>query len=158
MPSQISLRRLHEIIQVLAEWEDHHQHEFDVAGRRYGEPAPQEVIPVLNEVLVRLHALPLATGTFFSYVYDFGAHWETEVKVEKITSPDPRVLYPLVLGGGRAFPPEDSGGPARYQALLAALADPGQPQRETYHTSIGEAFEPERFDLEETNRRLQLLQ
>jgi hypothetical protein len=154
VPSQITLRRLHEIIQALTGWSDVHQHEFVIAERRYGEPAPCEVIPVHNEMLARLHALPLTVGTFFGYVYDFGDHWEIELKVERITPPDPNGTYPLVLDGARAFPLEDSGGVSGYKDLLAALVDPGHPEHEESRSWAGGNFDSEPFDLLGANRRL----
>ena len=156
--SQISLRRLHEIIQVVAGWEDCHQHEFVIAERRYGESDPTAVIPVHNEALVRLHALPMAVGNAFRYVYDFGDRWDIEVKVERVRPPDPRSPSPFVLDGARAFPPEDSGGVSGYEALLEALADPGHPEHEESLEWVGEGFDPARFDPDETNRRLAPLQ
>jgi hypothetical protein len=152
--NQISLKRLHELLQVVAGWDDKHLHEFVIDKRRYGQPAPHEVVPVENEALFRLHSLPFKVGTTFSYVYDFGDHWEIEVKVERIRPLDPKEANPRVLGGTRAFPPEDSGGPGDYEDLREALTDPGHPEHEEYRDWVGEDFDPEHFDLEETNERL----
>jgi len=44
----------------------------------YGEPSNR------SDAHVRLEALPLAEGTTFEYVYDFGDHWEIEVQVETV--------------------------------------------------------------------------
>jgi hypothetical protein len=155
-PSQISLKRLHELIQAVADWKDDHLHEFVIAQRRYGRPAPREVVPVQNEALFRLHSLPLAEGTRFTYVYDFGDHWEIEVEVERVLSRNPGGPYPLLLGGARAFPPGDSGGVPGYEMLLEALSDPTHPEHEEYRRWVGADSDPERFDLEKTNERLRL--
>jgi hypothetical protein len=157
VPNQITLKRLHELIQVVAGWEDKHLHEFAIAEKRYGAPAPREVVPVQNEALFRLHSLPLSEGTSFTYVYDFGDHREIEVKVEGVLPRDPGGVYPFVLDGARAFPPEDSGGVPGYEILLEALSDPGDPEHEEYRRWVGEDFDPERFDREATNERLRLL-
>jgi hypothetical protein len=157
VPSQITLRRLHEIIQAVAGWEDRHLHEFDLAHERYGQPAPREVVPVRNEALAHLHGLPLTVGTTFTYVYDFGDHWEIELEVEKVLPPNPRDVYPAVLDGARAFPPEDSGGVPGYESLLQALSDPADPGHEEYRRWVGDDHDPERFDLEEANERLRPL-
>jgi Plasmid pRiA4b ORF-3-like protein len=157
VPNDISLKRLHQIIQAIAYWRDYHLHEFVIAEKRYGRPAPREVVPVHNETLVRLNTLPLAEGTSFTYVYDFGDHWEIEVKVERILPRDPEAPYRLVLAGGRAFPPDDSGGASGYETFLDALSDPANPEHEGYRRWIGEGFDPERFDPEATNERLRLL-
>ena len=157
VPNQITLKRLHELIQVVAGWEDKHLHEFVIAEKRYGELAPREVVPVHNEALFRLHSLPLLEGTSFTYVYDFGDHWQIDVKVEGVVPGDPGGTYPLVLDGARAFPPEDSGGVPGYEILLEALSDPSDPEHEEYRRWVGEDFDPERFDPKAANERLRLL-
>jgi hypothetical protein len=155
--NQLTLKRLHDCLQAVADWQDIHLHEFVIADRRYGEPAPREVVPVQNEALFRLHSLPLAEGTSFSYVYDFGDHWEVEVKLERVLPPDPGVPFAVVIDGVRAFPPEDSGGVGGYEELLQALSDPSKPEHEEYREWVGEDFDPERFDRDATNERLRLL-
>jgi hypothetical protein len=157
VPSQITLGHLHQLIQVLADWDDAHLHEFVIAEKRYGQPAPREVVPVYDEDLYRLHSLPLAAGTLFTYVYDFGDHWEIEVKVEEALAQAPGDVHPFVLEGARAFPPEDSGGASGYEDLLEALSDPADPEYEESQSWVGESFDPERFDLRITNERLRSL-
>jgi len=157
VPNQITLRRLHEFIQAVAGWEDAHLHEFVIAEKRYGQPAPREVVPVQNEALFRLHSLPLAKGTSLTYVYDFDDHWEIEVKVESVVPRDLGGPSSLVRDGARAFPPEDSGGASGYEILLEALSDPSHPEHEEYRDWAGEDFDPERFDRDATNERLKLL-
>jgi Plasmid pRiA4b ORF-3-like protein len=155
--NQMSLKRLHESIQAVAGWNGVHLHEFVIAETRYGQPAPREVVPVQNEALFRLHSLPLAKGTSFTYVYDFGDHWDIEVKVEQVLPSDSGVPFALVTEGARAFPPEDSGGAAGYEDLVEALSDPSDPEHEEYRRWAGEDFDPENFDLDATNERLGLL-
>ena len=157
VPNQITLKRLHESIQAVVGWRHEHPHEFVIAGRRYGRPAPREIVPVENEALFRLHSLPLAVGTSFTYVYDFAAHWEIELKVERVGPPDPHRAAASVLGGARAFPPEDSGGAQGYKAFLQALSDPADPGYEECRRLAGDDFDPERLDLQPANERLGLL-
>jgi hypothetical protein len=157
VPDQTTLRRLHQMIQAVAGWDDYHAHEFDIAHERYGEPAPHEMVPVRNEVLAHLHGLPLDVGTTFTYVYDFGDHWEIELEVEKVLPPSPREVSPSVLAGARAFPPEDSGGVSGYERLIEALSDPADPEHDEYREWAGEDFDPERFDREAANERLRRL-
>lgn len=155
--NQVSLKRLHDSIQAVAVWKDMHPHEFIIEEKRYGQPALREVVPVENEALFRLHSLPLTKGTSFTYMYDFGDHWEVEVKVERVLPPDPGSPFAFVIEGARAFPPEDSGGVTGYQELLEALSDPSDPAHEECREWVGQDFDPERFDLATTNERLRLL-
>lgn len=138
--NKLTLQQFHQVIQAIAGWRDEHEHEFVIADERYGQPAPHEVVPVQNEVLFRLHSLPLKEGATFAYVYDFHDRWQLEIKVEKILPPDPRGPSSSVIDGARAFPPENSGGALSYE-MLPVRAD----------------FDPERFDLRATNERLRLL-
>jgi hypothetical protein len=155
--NQISLKRLHESIQAVTGWDDPHQHDFIVDEKCYGQPALGEVVPVENEALFRLHSLPLLKGTSFTYVYDFGDHWEIEVKVEQVLPPDPGGPFAFLIEGARAFRPEDSGGVVEYENLFAALSDPTNPEHDECRQWLGEDFEPERLDLSATNERLQML-
>ena len=157
VPSKITLKQLHEIFQAVTGWEDTHEHEFVIAERRYGQPAPREIVPVQNEALFRLHSLPLTEGTRFAYVYDFGDHWQIEVKVERVLERDPGGPSPTVLDGARAFPPENSGGISGYEDLLEALSNPDDPEHEECRGWVDDDFDPERFDLGATYERLRLV-
>jgi hypothetical protein len=92
------------------------------------------------------------------YAYDLGDGWAHRIRVEQIVDPEPGGRYPVCLGGERACPPEECGGPAGYGRLLATLADPAdahhEETREWLGLEPGREFEPERFDLDEANRRI----
>lgn len=152
VPNDVTLRRLHNIIQEVGGWRNYHLHQFVIAGTRYGRPDPYGELSYRSDAHVRLNALPLAEGTAFKYVYDFGDHWEIEIQVEKVLPLDSEEQRRvLCLDGARAFPREDSGGVPGYELLLEALSDPAHPEHEEYRTWAGEDYNPERFDLKETN-------
>jgi hypothetical protein len=88
------------------------------------------------------------------YEYDFGDDWVHEVEVDERLGSDARLSYPLCIGGSRACPPEDCGGPSGYEELLAGLADPRDPQHEELLTWVGGHFDREGFDVNRTNRAL----
>lgn len=62
--------------------------------------------------------------------------------------------YPVCLDGARACPPEDCGGIPGYERLLAALADPKDPEHDELVGWAPDGFDPELFDLIAANRRL----
>jgi demethoxyubiquinone hydroxylase (CLK1/Coq7/Cat5 family) len=157
VPEDITLTRLHKIIHLVTGWENDHLHEFAIAGTHYGRPDSSGSLPVRSDAHIRLDALPLAQGTSFNYRYDSADHWEVTLKVEKILPADTDAHYPRVLGGARAFPPENSGGAPGYENFLEALSDPIDPEHEKYRSRVGEDFDPDWFDLEATNERLRLL-
>ncbi|MDE2104217.1 MAG: plasmid pRiA4b ORF-3 family protein [Patescibacteria group bacterium] len=89
----------------------------------------------------------------FVYLYDFGDSWRHDVKLEKVvTSPaDGRAAC---LGGNRACPPEDCGGPPGYARLRRVLGNPAHREYRETRTWVGRAFQPEAFDLEKANRHV----
>lgn len=152
VPSQINLRRLHDVIQLVMGWEACHLYEFEAEGRYYGEPDPEGLDngSVANAANLRLHTLlPRLTDNEFRYLYDFGDGWEHRIIVEKsgieISSPCPRLL-----DGAMACPPEDIGGIPGYDALKAALAGQADEHGEMLLDAIGADFDPAAFDKEIT--------
>lgn len=72
---------------------------------------------------LRLRDLPLRLRGKFVYAYDFGDCWAHEVRLEAREEPNPSRPYPVCLGGARAGPPEDVGGPDGYERLLQRQAE-----------------------------------
>jgi hypothetical protein len=88
------------------------------------------------------------------YEYDFGDGWEHTIEVQKITEPETDAAYPVCLAGKKACPPEDCGGVWGYYEMLEALADRNHERHEEILEWLGGGFDPDAFDLEETNARL----
>ena len=127
-PADISLARLHRIIQVAFAWDDSHLHvfhtpygEFGIADAELGHRA---------EAPVTLEQVARTVGSAIRYTYDFGDDWEHEVVVEKVLHRDNTVSYPRCTGGRRAAPPEDCGGIWGYTDLAHTLTDPTHPGHE----------------------------
>ncbi len=60
-------------------------------------------------------------GGRLAYRYDFGDCWDHDVEVEKVHQAAKNTTHPRCPAGGRACPPEDSGGPEGFAAHLWAL-------------------------------------
>ena len=73
---------------------------------------------------------------------------------EDIVPTEPTVRYPRRLDGRRAAPPEDCGGAWGYAELLRVLSDPTHEEHAERLEWLGDAFDPERFDLAVANRSL----
>ena len=151
VPGNISLAELHDIIQNAMGWGNYHLYTFNIGGEEYG--IPDDGWDVRPDTRFFLNELP--EGYKFTYIYDMGDWWKHEVKIEKILPPEEGVSYPRCIKGRRACPPEDCGGPWGYAGLLEALADPEHPEHDDYLEWLGGEFDPEAFDLEEVNLRLQ---
>jgi hypothetical protein len=107
-----------------------------------------------DERRVKLSQVASGEGTKFLYEYDFGDSWVHTVLVEEVLLPEPDRQYPVCVKGRRACPPEDVGGVWGYEQLLAAIRDPNHPRHNECLAWAGGEFDPDEFDLEETNEIL----
>jgi len=154
----ITLERLHTVILKTMGWRDVHLHEFEVGGRRYGQPEPDEPqYKVEPEWKLTLRAAAATEGSRFRYIYDLGDGWGHELLVETIQAPAAPFKYPACLAGERACPPEDCGGPPGYANLLDVLRDRTHPEHQEMLAWVGRGFDSDRFNLAAVNRKLKLL-
>jgi len=156
VPADFTLAKLHWVIQHAMGWTNSHLHHFRVGETYYSLPAPYTDWDELNEKdsrKVRLDQIAPRVKAKFVYEYDFGDSWEHEIVVEKIL-PEPGVKYPTCLKGKGACPPEDVGGVWGYAGFLEAIHDPNHEEHKMYLEWIGGSFDPEAFDLDDTNAAL----
>ena len=111
VPTSVSLRELHGVLQVAMGWEGVHLFLFGIHAVQYGS----------FDLQVENADAPLGQFRFrekdrFSYVYDMGDHWEHDIRVEAFSTAERKKSYPVCIGGAGACPPEDCGGPDRYLA------------------------------------------
>ena len=144
---------LHDVLQAVMGWQDSHLHQFETGERRIGLPDLDLPGPPEDEHRVRLREVLRRRGDRVRYEYDFGDGWEHDVELVEVRPHEPGSRYPVILGGRRACPPEDCGGPGGYANLLAALRSPEHPDHQMLTEWIGGRFDAERFDAGELNRR-----
>ena len=152
--SDVTLAKLHRIIQVAVGWYDSHLHQFIVGETYYGVPSREDLSKVKDEKKVRLDQVLSGPGRKMVYEYDFGDGWEHSLVLERVLEPERGVRYPRCIGGARACPPEDCGGVGGYANFLQAISDPGHEEHDEYLEWIGGEFDPEEFDLEEFDTAL----
>ena len=154
--SDITLAKLHRILQRVMGWENAHLHQFVVRGKYYGMTDQDKGEPrkVRDERNYTLGELVAEASAEFVYYYDLGDNWEHVLVVEGTLPPQEGVRYPVCLAGARACPPEDVGGVPGYENFLEAMRDPQHPEHEEYLEWIGGDFDPEAFDVDEVNRHL----
>jgi len=111
VPSKTPLAHLHIILQILFAWSDEHLHSFHIHGKEYGSSGA-------STDGVRLRDLCLHRGERFRYVYDFGAYWECDIRLEALLHPAPRRVYPVCIAGTHAAPSEDCWGARGYMERL----------------------------------------
>ena len=129
VPSDLSLDRMHHVVQAAMGWGDYHLHAFlvgpddrdpDVAAFvtdldvEEGEDAEDGI----HERDVRLDEVLAEPGQRLFYEYDFGDGWEHTLTLEAVLPPGPAGCS----AGERACPPEDCGGIPGYAEILAIAA------------------------------------
>lgn len=152
-----NLRALHELIQAVMPWENDHLYQFTVAGRVYGEPADDDELwghKVYQAKGMRLGTLIDRGVMEFLYTYDFGDDWQHRVIVENVEPADPSLDYPVFLGGERAAPPEDVGGPPGFMDFLEAISKRSHPQHKDMVRWHGGPFHPTEFGEAEITERV----
>jgi len=94
-----------------------------------------------------------------TYEYDLGDSWNHEIVVEKRLKDTKNNSIPVCLGGARHRPPEDAGGIGGYENFLNIINDKNNTEREDMlvwaeKDTGGRIFDPEYFNIKETNRML----
>src|SRR5690606_6342378 len=156
----VTLDSLHLTFQHAMGWTNSHLYECEVGGRRFSEPDPDDDLseePAEDACRTRLRELGLRAESQFTYVYDFGDWWEHRIVIESVSPLHTGEVVPCCLGGARAGPLEDSGGPRGYEELLVALRDPRHPEHRSASEWIPTGFDPASFDAEATTELLQQL-
>lgn len=152
----ITLLKLHKILQVLMGWADYHLHLFTVGDVIFAVPSPDDPWPMetRNEKRARLYQVAPVEQFKFDYEYDLGDSWHHEILVEKIFHPENELRHAVCIKGKRSAPPEDCGGIGGYCYFLKAIQDPKHPDHERLLEWAGREFDPESFDIDEINRFL----
>lgn len=156
VPNSITLDVLHSVIQGAMPWQDYHLHEFEIGERKFEarEPTDDSWDPDdgrEDEKHFMLGSL-VKNGDQFMYTYDFGDSWRHLVTVEKVQedSGRPDLDFPACIGGERACPPEDCGGPYSYGDFVEALTNKRNPEHRQTKDWAGD-FQPELFSLQQAN-------
>ncbi len=106
VPSTMTLREFHGVLQVVMGWESIHLYQFVIRTVRYGSWET-----AANSPKVALDDLKLGKGSRFLYEYDLNIPWEHEIRLEERGSVKPETRYPNCPGGDGNCPQEDCGGP-----------------------------------------------
>lgn len=156
VPGNLSLEKLHLIIQIAMGWENSHLHEFHIKEKRFinpiHDPDGMDAYPLtFSEKKFKISDL-LIKSDEFKYLYDFGDGWSHSVIVEQIDEFNEMYLYPLCTDGANACPPEDCGGISRYENLLENLKNKESEEHFELMAWIGGQFNPFSFDANRVNR------
>lgn len=140
IPAHYSFRSLHNLIQIVFDWQNKHLHEFSVERSddknlkiiMDDDPEIMEFANFSSNDIVQERFISLSE--IFSqhsevfYTYDFGDSWEHMIALEKtITSTSSNTLL-LASKGER--PPEDVGGEYGFNEYLSAINSTNSPEHE----------------------------
>lgn len=156
VPADMSLARLHTVLQIAFEWGNSHLHVFETPYGSYGT-ADADLGHSSDEQVTLEQVAPLVKSKL-RYTYDFGDDWEHDILVEKVLDRAGTVSLPRCTGGRRAAPPEDCGGIPGYADLVEVLSDPADQEHEEMLGWLGlddaAEFDPETFDAGVVTREL----
>jgi hypothetical protein len=112
VPTSVTLKVLHDIIQAVMGWFNYHLWEFTIDKRRYGLPADKDwgTEPRIEASKIRLRDVLQPGKNVINYLYDFGDSWEHRLTITNIRPGEPGVSYPRYIAGEWNAPPEDCGG------------------------------------------------
>jgi len=151
VPGSLSLKDLHQVIQVAFGWTDSHLHQFIADGIFYGQPDPESGARAVSESSVRVGEVLQAEKDAMIYEYDLGDCWEHRIILEQVFDPSGDTVAPSCVTGARARPPEDCGGAWGYANLVKIMGDPTHPDHEDTIEWLGDDFRPEYFNLSDIN-------
>lgn len=144
VPADITLERLHRVIQASMGWFECHLHEFDFGLERFGDGEGAH-----PEADVTLSSVASGVGRSFKYLYDFGDGWEHTIEIiaeTRAVLTDPPLK---LLEGANACPPEDVGGPAGYERFCEIINDQDHIEHQFMFDWNGGDFDPTEFNLGE---------
>ena len=153
VPLSSTLMSLHHVIQVAVGWTDSHLFEFQVKDRLYGDPIEEDFFEwkVYKASSIRLKTLVDRGIRDFTYLYDFGDHWEHRIAIEELRDGKADVDYPAFVDGARRCPPEDVGSVTGFEEFLAAALDPSHEDHAEmtvwYESRYLKRFDPDDIDL-----------
>lgn len=153
----VTLSKLHDILQTVMGWTNSHLHHFIINDQFYGELMDDEFgdMGTQDEARFKLNQFVSREGFRFRYEYDFGDGWLHDLVVEKILPAEKGTQYPVCITGKRACPPEDVGGVWGYEDFLKTISNPKHPEHNEMMEWVGGDFDPERFNLNPVNAGLQ---
>jgi hypothetical protein len=165
LPGDLTLPRVHDVIQAAMGWTNSHLHRFRT-GHDHRSPYfvthfdIEEGEDGTLEDDVRLDQLVAEKGDELWYEYDFGDGWDHKLVVEEVLEESPPTVR--CTGGRMACPPEDCGGIGGYEEMAAwvrsgfdeAQLPQGFEDAEHGHGWLPVDWHPDHFDVEETNAAL----
>ena len=155
----VTLEKLHDLIQTAMGWTNSHLHQFEIANTRYTDPRFMDDafddFGAIDYSGMRVSDLVSEYGAKLrmGYEYDFGDGWRHEIVLESVIEPEMGIRYPRCIGGERACPPEDIGGVYGFADYVEAITNPNHSEHDDFLEWNG-PFDPAEFDATRATRRM----
>ena len=152
VPANFSLKKFHQVIQIVMGWQNSHLYLFLADEVTYSEYELDFVDePEAKPTTIKLSKVFKASNQII-YEYDFGDGWNHQVTLEKTLDQENAYTYPICIGGENACPPEDCGGIRGYYSMLEEMKNPYDGEHQSTKTWLGGFFDPYSFDPNRINR------
>lgn len=176
VPSGITFKELHIIIQFSMGWNDCYLYDFNIKEENLRITCDEEAIKeykiysnmkltkrndphgfIANLIRIKWKLSSevkvdeyLTKENNIEYVYDFGDYWRHEITLEEIIE-DYQYEYPICIEGEGACPPEDVGGICGYENFLEIIKDKNHPEYETLKEWSDDQSYKYSFDVKRAN-------
>lgn len=163
IPANYSFRSLHNLIQIVFDWQNYHLHEFSTLRENNknlkivmdDDPETMEFANFSANEIVQERFVSLkdvfTQHPEVIYEYDFGDSWRHVITLEK--SLPATSLSATFLEGKGERPPEDVGGSHGFNEYLTVINDPTSPEYEHF-TAWAEPQKQRTFSVKYMNYRL----
>ena len=108
---------LHEIMQILMNWNDVYLHHFLIRGKRYGIGRIGTMGFMDNPYKITLNHFQFRLNETFVYEYNYFDDWQLQIRIEAKSPFNPQCVYPYCSDGKRSAPLEDCGGAWHFMEL-----------------------------------------
>jgi hypothetical protein len=152
--SEVTLARLHQIVQVLMGWNDRHLYAFVINAKRYCSPFDDDDQKKNELFRTKLSKVFSKDAPVITYEYDFRDRWEIELRNEARERDPEEQHWAECLEGSRHGPVEGSGGSRDYMEKARIYNNPQHKRFLEVRRWIGPKFDPEAFDVGKTNEKL----
>ena len=151
----ITLYKLHHIIQITMGWTNSHLYLFGEMDSKIGDIKLWDDNETTPDNLVKIRDVLVPENSTLMYTYDMGDEWVHTILLEQV-HPEMKTQRKCI-GGERSCPPEDCGGVPGYFKILETLKNPGCEGYDELMEWLGGEFDPEFIDIRMINARLGLL-
>lgn len=163
VPSDITFKNLHFVLQDSFNWLSYHLYNFMVFDNSKDDTAfalitdDEEAESVFDDGMI-IYPEKTPISDFLPkykkilYSYDYGDGWEHNCEIEKVIDDYSPVFSTCIDGNGDA-PPDDVGGEGGFTDFLTAVNDKNNPEHENM-TEWGKMQKFKRFDIDKINKKL----